>query len=72
MFLSESGFLRSQTAAPRDEVRVQHDCSVHVAGALVDLLEEQFDGQLELVAVNGIRSVGQVVGEAGQHVDDHG
>jgi hypothetical protein len=27
-------------------VRIQHDRSVHVAGALVDLLEEQFDGQL--------------------------
>ena len=27
-------------------MRIQHDRSVHVAGALVDLLEEQFDGQL--------------------------
>ena len=27
-------------------MRIQHDRSVHVARALVDLLEEQFDGQL--------------------------
>ena len=29
-----------------DQVRIQHDCSVHVAGALLDFLQEQFDGRL--------------------------
>src|SRR6185369_4262705 len=30
---------------------------------------EQFDGQLELVAVGGVGPVGDVVGDAAQHVD---
>ena len=38
--------VRSKSAASRDEVRIQHDRSVHVVGALADLLEKQFDGQL--------------------------
>src|SRR5689334_19680177 len=30
---------------------------------------EEFDGKLQLVAVDGVRSVGQVVGNTGEHVD---
>ena len=39
-----------------------------VLGVFADV-PEQFDGELQLVAVDGVGAVGEVVGEAGQHVD---
>ena len=39
-----------------------------VLGVVADVAD-QFDGQLELVAVDGVGAVGDVVGESAQHVD---
>src|SRR4051794_36544642 len=37
--------------------------------SVIAYIPEEFDGQFELVMVDGVGSVGQIVGDAGQHVD---